>query len=205
MSFITLYLTIEYSIVPQLSREHPDWGLERVAGRKYPYFYYQLSQDPGGDLDSPEFGIKSKFGVNISFRKIYWSMLQELGVAALSMLAVGDLGVTVAVWALGVKSNIRKLLQATLCRSRRCFVHAIGPATLRTFFSLRDIQYTAPRLLRQLRAEPLPTTCILLIDQYDCEGWGISINTEEESANGDLQIRLAQSRQALETSQGSGV
>ena len=97
-------------------------------------------------------------------------MLQELGVAALLMLAVGDIGVTVAVRVLGVKNNIPKLLQSTLCRSGRwwCFAHAIGSATLRAFFGLPDIQCTVPQLLRQLRAEPLPTTCILLIDQY-CE------------------------------------
>lgn len=49
-----------------------------------------MKENTKGDLDSPEFGIKSTFG------KIYWSLLQELGVATLLKLAVGDTGLAVA-------------------------------------------------------------------------------------------------------------
>ena len=34
MSYITLYLTIEYSIVPQMKHKYPSWGAKRIAGRK---------------------------------------------------------------------------------------------------------------------------------------------------------------------------
>ena len=182
MCYITLHLTLEYTIVPQLQRENPDWGVKRISGRKYAYFYHILNDNPDGDIDTQEIGVRSKFGVDIGFGKAYWSLLQELGVAALLMLAVGDVGLTVMARILGSGSENYKSLTLGLSRSRVwwSFAHAIGPATIRTLFGPRDIQYTVPQLLQHLRTEPLPTSSISLINQA-CQKCEIAFATEPPS------------------------
>ena len=179
MSYITLYLTLKYAIEPQLQRENPNWSLKRVAGRRYAYFYHLLCDNPDGDMETLEFGPKSKFGADIAFGKTYWSLLQELGVAALLMLAVGDTGLTVIARSMGPGNPNRKNLALALSLSRGwwSFAHAIGPATLRSVFGPRDIQYTVQQLLQQLRAEPLPTASIVLLNQ-SCQKRGIAMTTE---------------------------
>jgi hypothetical protein len=167
MSYITLYLTLQYAILPQLIHENPLWNKKQIAAEKYPYFYELLSNKDRDDMDIKEYGPKSKFSVNIGFGKIYWSLLQELGVAALLMLAVGDAGLTVIARAMGTENQNRSSLVLSLSRSRGwwSFAHAIGPATLSTFFGPCERQYTVEQLLHQLRTEPLPTASILLINQ----------------------------------------
>src|SRR5436853_3871549 len=95
-------------------------------------------------MDRVGSGARSKFAVNISFGKIYWSLLQELGVAALLMLAVRDIGLTVIAIAMGLESYSCSCLVVSLSclRGWWSFVHAIGPATLRMFFGPCNIQYT---------------------------------------------------------------
>ena len=178
MCYITLYLTMEYAVVPELKRNHPTWGTKRLGGQKYTYFYELLNGNRGGDNDSRETVLR-KLSVDISFGKTYWSLLQDLGVAALLMLAVAEPGLTVFARAMGPGGSQRAIFTSALSSSRGwwSFAHAIGPATFRTFFGPRDIQYTVPELLHQLRAEPLPTASILLINQ-SCLTQKIGISAE---------------------------
>jgi hypothetical protein len=178
MCYLTLYLTLEHTIVPQLQHDHADWSSRQIAGRKYSYFYQLLNDSPDGNSDTQELA-PAKFRVDISFGKNFWGLLQELGVAALLMLAVGDTGLTVIARAMGPGSESRQSLTSALACSRGwwSFAHAIGPATLRTFFGPRDIPYTIPQLLQQLRNEPLPAASILMINQ-SCEMREIATGTE---------------------------
>jgi hypothetical protein len=179
MCYITLYLTLEYSIVPQLQRENQSWSSKQIAGKKYDYFYQLLGKTSDSGMCGVRSGAKSKFGANIGYGKTYWSLLQELGIAALLMLAVADTGLTVIARAIGAASHHRSSLVSSLCRSRVwwSFAHAIGPATLRTFFGPCDMQYTTQQLLQQLRAEPLTTALITSINQ-SCQTSEISIANE---------------------------
>lgn len=185
MSFITLYLTMEHLVIPDLRQTNPTWWDKRIAGQKYHYFYQLINEDhgngsgsTGGDLTT---GTRAppRFKVDIAFGKNFWNLLQDLGVAALLMLAVSDTGLTVIGRAMGPDSFQRQSLRAALSRSRAwwSFAHAIGPATLTTFFGPRDVQYAVPQLLQKLMAEPLPTSSIDLLNR-SCEGKGITINTE---------------------------
>ena len=167
MCYITLSLTLEYAVVPQLQRENRGWTAKQIARKKYTYFYQLLCNKPECDIDSVGSGARSKFAVNISFGKIYWSLLQELGITALLILAVGDIGLTVIARAMGPESYSRSCLVMSLSHSREwwSFGHAIGPTTLRKFFGPCNIQYMVQQLLQELRTEPLPTASILLINQ----------------------------------------
>jgi hypothetical protein len=112
----------------------------------------------------------AKFQVDISFRKNFWGLLQELGVDALLMLVVEDMGLTVIARAMDPGSESQKSLTSALAFSRGwwSFIHVISPATLRTFFGSCDIHYSIPQLLQQLRNKPLPTASIVLINE-SCE------------------------------------
>ena len=171
MCYITLHPTLEYAVVPQLKRDYPAWKPRRIDGLKYNEFHRLLS---GGVGDAP-----GKLRADIGFGKAFWSLLHELGIAALLMLAVADPGVTVIARAMGPESDERKILTSALSSSRAwwSFAHAIGPATLRTFFGPRDIQYTVSQLIYQLRTEPLPTASIRLLNKV-CQRGEIKIGTE---------------------------
>jgi hypothetical protein len=182
MSYLTLYLTLEYTIVPQIKREHPNLTPKSIAGKKYGAFYRLLADDPGGEIDETAYSQKSKFVVDIGFGKTYWTLLQDLGIAALLMIAVSDVGLTVLARNIGPGGQNHANLRTALVRSRAwwSFAHAIGPATLRTFFGPRDVEYTVPQLLQQLREEPLPTAVILRMNQ-SCMKQDIRIPTEHAS------------------------
>lgn len=181
MSYMTLYLTIEKVIVPQLRLENPTWTEKRIAGEKYDFFYNVLNESntEGGSADLPMAKISRaprKFRVDVGFGKVFWTLLQDLGVTALLGLAVSDLGLTTIARAMGPDSPQRQALRVALWASRGwwSFAHAIGPPTLRTFFGPRDISYTVPELLHKLRIEPLPTSSIELINR-SCGTKGIKI------------------------------
>ena len=184
MCYITLYLTLEHAVVPQLQRENKSWGSKQIAGKKYDYFYQLLGNKSDSVMGGGRSGAKSKFGANIGFGKTYWSLLQELGIAALLMLAVADTGLTVIARAMGAGNDNRRILVLSLCRSRAwwSFAHAIGPATLRMFFGPCDMQYTVQQLLQHLRAEPLTTASIILINQ-SCQTSGIALANEPARDN----------------------
>ena len=48
MSYITLFLTMEYVVIPRIRTEHPKWGIRQVGAEKLRYFY-QLLNDTSGD------------------------------------------------------------------------------------------------------------------------------------------------------------
>ena len=163
MSYITLYLTLEYAIVPLLKRRMPTAGPRTIDGVKNRYFYNILADRPTDDTRDPP----GNFARNISYGKKFWNFVEKLGVAALLLLAVNETGLTVIAKFMGQSSEGTKWLMPALSGARAwwCFAHAIGPATLRTLFGPRDIHYTIPKLLQQLRNEPLPVACIDLINK----------------------------------------
>ena len=178
MSYITLHITLEYAIVPELEQQHPTWGSRRIGGYKYTYFYQLLNDYSGGAGGGASSSVLNTFRREIGYGKTFWSLLEELGVAAILMLAVAEPGLTVIARALGPESEQRGILTSALSSARGwwSFAHAIGPATLRTLFGPRDTQYTVPQLLHQLRKEPLPTTSLSLLNK-SCERREIDIGT----------------------------
>ena len=189
MCYITLYLVLEHSIVPELEVKYSEWVPRRIAKRKYAYFHYLLSEIEfeETDLDATEHGAKSKFATNIGFGKLFLKLLQEFGVAALLMLAVCDIGITVVARALGSEGKNHDMVRSAHCCSRGwwCFAHALGPPTFKTLFGHREIRYTATQLLWRLWAEPLPSSTMALINR-SCEGIEITLPADLELVNEDL-------------------
>ena len=163
MCYITLHLTLEHAIVPQLKHENPKLSPKHIAGMKYSYFYNLLEDEPGTEDREPPPGFRR----HIDFGKTFWSFVQETGVAALLMLAAADTGLTIIARAIAPKNKCREGLISALSCSRAwwSFAHAIGPSTLRTCLGPRNIHYTVPQLLQQLCIESLPTASILQINQ----------------------------------------
>ena len=62
MSYITLYLTLEYAIVPLLKRRMPTAGPRAIDGVKNRYFYNILADRPTDDTRDPT----GNFARNIS-------------------------------------------------------------------------------------------------------------------------------------------
>ena len=196
MSYITLHLTFEYAIVPRLKRQGPRRGPREIGHMGYRYFYKLLMGYPDSDTRDPP----ARFATDISFGRALWSLVQELGVAALPMLAVGGTGLMAIARALGPESIERKWLTSALSCARAwwSFAHAIGPATLRTFFGPRDIHYTVCHLVQQLRNEPLPSATTHQIN-YMCpmSETKLGIDTEVPSKE------ISQVAWAFETGEGS--
>lgn len=169
MCYITMYLTLEHSIVPKLRADNPDWPPRHVDSEKHRHFYELLNGD--GDLNIP----MTKVRDNTGFGRTFWRFGQELGVAALLMLAVAEQGLTIIGRACGPRSSNIPNLASALSSSRAwwSFAHAIGPPTFRTLFGLRSVSYTVPQLLHYLRTEPMPAASVAAIHEA-CRTAGIN-------------------------------
>ena len=179
MCYITLHLTLVHAIMPELRSQHPQTGVRDIDHMKYAHFYNQLRDDPHPIDNLPAY--PPSFKTNISFRKSFWGLIQELGVASLLMLAVADTGPTMIARSFGPQSRQQNELVSTLCCARGwwAFAHAIGPATLRTFFGPRDIHYTVPQLVQLLRNEPLPAIAVRKMNGF-CHRREIKVDIETE-------------------------
>lgn len=177
MCYLVLYLTLENTIIPQIRYEHPSFGPRKIAGMKYKYFYDTL----GDDADTGTEDVPHWFKQDIGFGKTLWTFVQQVGISAVLMLAAGDPGITVITRAISPESVYRDELIEALSSSRAwwSFAHATGPATLRTFFGPRNIHYTVPQLLLQLRTEPLPAASIVELNK-SCrlKDINVEINTQ---------------------------
>ena len=187
LCYITMHLTVEYAIVPELQRNNPTWGKRKIEKEKYTQFQRFLT-GAGNDV---VVNVPAKLRVDVSFGKTYWALLGELGVAALMMLAVAPQGLTAFARVVGPGSDQRKALISALSSSRGwwLFAHAIGPAVLRTVFGPCDIEYTVPQPLRKLRIEPLPTASILAINKLS-QTQNLAIDTEIANDDSPLEWRL---------------
>lgn len=176
LCYITLYLTLEYAIVPGMRAS----GLRQreIDTKKYRHFYALLIESP--ETDTPQ-DPPQNFSTNISFGKTIWKLVYDLGIASLPMLAVSEVGPTVIARALGPGSHERGWLISSLSGS--CgwwsFAQAMGPPTLRTFFGPRDIHYKVPQLLKVVRLEPLLHLSIQQMNQY-CIRNEINLDIETE-------------------------
>ena len=152
MSYITLYLTLEYAIVPRLKRHMPTAGPRAINAVKYRYFNNILAGRPHNEAQEPP----RSFAPNISYGKKFWYFVEQLGVAALLMLAVNETGLTVIARSMGESGEGAKWLMPALSGTLAwwCFAHAIGPATLRTLFGPRDIHYNIPNFSSSCETSP---------------------------------------------------
>jgi hypothetical protein len=107
-----MYLTLEHSIVPNLRADNPNWQLRHVDREKHRHFYELLNRD--GDL----YITMNKVRDNTGFGRTFWRFGQELGVAALLMLAVAEQGLTISGRACGPKSANIPNLASPLSSSR---------------------------------------------------------------------------------------
>jgi hypothetical protein len=150
--YITMYLTLEHSIVPKLRADNPDWPPRHVDSEKHRHFYELLKGH--GDFNIP----MTKVRDNTGFGRTFWRFGQELGVAALLMLAVAEQGLTIIGRACSPRSSNIPNLASALSSSRALwsFVHTIGPPMFRSLFGLRCVSYTVPQHLHYLPTEPMP-------------------------------------------------
>ena len=145
MSYITLFLTLEHVIVPQLREENPSETNKWIKGIKYQHFAEDLlTTNPS----SPSSGAKIRSHVQYGWS--FWEYSQELGVESLLVFAVTEMGLT----KIGGASQSGIFEIATMLTTSDtwwAFTHAIGPATFRNLFGACDTLYTVPQLLNSIR------------------------------------------------------
>ena len=178
MSYITLFLTLEYAVVPRMKVEHPDWSHQEIMGDKYRYFHQLLASRalPGPKPKDTMY----KFRDHIGYGSRFWTFGQDIGIASLLMLGVSEHGLSTIARKTRPRSEQIPAMAAALSSSQTwwAFAHATGPRVLRTLFGLGNVRYTIPQLLTFVRAEPMPASTMSAIHQK-C----ININLET-----DLQL-----------------
>ena len=88
LSYITLYLTVEFGITSRIRLENPELGQKAIAGRKWTLFYKDLggAEGLGCSLD--------RLKDTVAFGKILWTWAKECGIMWLPVLAAMEYGVT---------------------------------------------------------------------------------------------------------------
>lgn len=88
LSYVTLYVTLEFGLVPELRAESTKPNMKIIGGRKWDIFYERLGgkQELGCSVDA--------LRDNVAFGKILWTWATECGLMWLPVLAVMDTGIT---------------------------------------------------------------------------------------------------------------
>ena len=162
MSYITLFLTLEYVVVPKMRLEYPDWPQRRIEGERFQYFQNLLNPNPAGTNRS-----RFTFRDHITYGGTFWMFGQELGIASLLMIAVSGTAITKIAKKAGPRSKQIPAMAAALSCSQTwwAFAHAVGPCTRHILFGGQDVSYTIPQLLSIVRAEPMPASVMRGIHQ----------------------------------------
>jgi hypothetical protein len=149
MSYLVIYFTLEYAVVPRLKEENPTEGDKWVAGIKFRRFSEMLSEDSGSIVSAATIRSHCKYG------RTFWEYGQSLGIASLLMFAVLDGGLA-TIGEVGLRGVSGMAADLTTSGTWWAFAHAMGPPTFRTLFGARDVGYKIPELIARIRAEPLP-------------------------------------------------
>jgi hypothetical protein len=149
MSYLVIYLTVEYAVVQRLKEENPTGGDKWVAGMKYRRLSEILNEDGGSTVSAATLRSHCKYG------KAFWEYGQSLGIASLFMFAVLDMGLT-KIGEAGLRGVSGIAADLSTSATWWAFTHAMGPPAFRTLFGARDVAYEVPQLITRIRAEPLP-------------------------------------------------
>ncbi|KAG0132192.1 hypothetical protein HOY82DRAFT_538880 [Tuber indicum] len=152
LSYVTLYLTLEYAIVPMIQGNNPSLSPQEIKGRKWKVYYDIL----GGKA---ALGIKEKtFRDNISYGKVFWSFATSCGITILPILACLEYEITVFARKNDVLTPHAKVLGSLLTQNRVwiSLCHSLGVIIMETLFTTSRNTYSMVTLAQLFIAEPLP-------------------------------------------------
>src|SRR5437588_1007487 len=142
MSYITLFLTLEYIVILKMKSENLDWNQRCIKGDRFQYFQKLLASGPLTNKST------FTFRDHISYGHTYRVFGQKAEMASLLMLAVSGHRLMKIAKKTGPRSHQILAMAAALSSSQTwwVFAHTIGPCTRRILFSGR-VSYTIPQLL----------------------------------------------------------
>jgi hypothetical protein len=173
MSYLVIFFTLEYAVVPKLKEERPNEGQRSIAAMKYQQFAEMLNASKAlhtsteseasnaGNLQAqsgsrnPTPVSAARLRSHCKYGKVFWEYGQSLGIASLLVFAVLDTGLA-KIGEVGLRGVSGMAADLMTSGTWWAFAHAIGPAAFRTLFGARDVAYTVPQLMSSILVEPVP-------------------------------------------------
>ena len=154
LSYLMLFLTLEYAIVPSIkAREGTLVSGRTIEGQKVKEFQ-TLLEDQGRHL---KLGTLTE---HIRYGKVIWNIVSMLGVLGLPMLAIGGPAVTALCKQNGMNSNTFEVLGSRLAANSMwmCLCKAWASIAMEVIFTNSARSYSNNQLFRLLLAQPLTVT-----------------------------------------------
>jgi len=162
LSYLTLYLTLDYGIAPSMrANEGMLVSARSIDSRKLAELQTHLVHQ----------GRHLKLGTlkdNVRYGKVLWNVVTMLGILGIPMLAISGPAVTQLCKENGTNSNHFEVLGSRLSSNTTwmCLCQAWAPIAIETIFTNSPRMYSTNQLFRLLLAQPLPPSSIYRLSSY---------------------------------------